>query len=688
MVLTGSGLAQVPLYPTAEATIRDGSNFAVDMDESTLGYLMVKYGSGSSGKAYFKFNFAGLNPNTNDALSLTFTTASNSGRQHPMVWALNQAYPAFNSSVLIWRDAQANQTNGNGMLTDPTNTYTATPLVDFISPAGGGATATVKLPAPWGDFLIGNELVLVMTSPFNDPTNAAAGLRLALNQTYVSYQTLVGAPPSISALTNITTVPGQNSPTNSFTVNDPEDGPDFLYPYAISSNEGVVPSGNVFFEGAGVNRKVYVIATSSGVADITVIVMDSAGNMAQRVFRVTALVTDNPPLVGGLGPTNTLVNVPVTIPFTVWDAESPASTLSVTGVVATYSAGLLANLSFTADASGSNRTVTVTPVTGATGVGIVTLTATDTNSNATSVSFAVMVLPSARSVFYESFDYPLNTSILNSSPGFWLRRNASPQSINLRTSSLAPAAWIRPKSGADDGAARLAGAPYLPGSGVVLYLKFQAQWVDVGDVPVVGDSSGPFVLLAPNSTATADQICQIATRTNGVPEGFFRLLISNGSGTYTELSSTDLAVGNIYNLVVRYNVDTAAATLWVNAADETAPGATATDIQTPIQASYVCLRQEPNMGNIYIDDLTILAIWRPQLLTLTPPSGGSADLYFSGGPGDTPGDFAVQRAASLTGGFSDVSATITDLGGGRFKAAVPAAGDQGFYRVRRLRLSF
>ncbi len=163
----------------------------------------------------------------------------------------------------------------------------------------------------------------------------------------------------------------------------------------------------------------------------------------------------------------------------------------------------------------------------------------------------------------------------------------------------------------------------------------------------------------------------IATRTNGVPEGFFRLLISNGSGTYTELSSTDLAVGNIYNLVVRYNVDTAAATLWVNAADETAPGATATDIQTPIQASYVCLRQEPNMGNIYIDDLTILAIWRPQLLTLTPPSGGSADLYFSGGPGDTPGDFAVQRAASLTGGFSDVSATITDLGGGRLKAAVP-----------------
>ncbi len=63
------------------------------------------------------------------------------------------------------------------------------------------------------------------------------------------------------------------------------------------------------------------------------------------------------------------MNVPVTIPFTVWDAESPASTLSVTGVVATYSAGLLANLSFTADASGSNRTVTLTPVNGATGVG-------------------------------------------------------------------------------------------------------------------------------------------------------------------------------------------------------------------------------------------------------------------------------------------------------------------------------
>lgn len=680
--------AQSPLSPSAEATIRDGANFAVDLNESTLGYLMVKYGTGNSGKAYFKFNFTGLNPNTNDTLSFTFTTANNSGRQHPMLWALNQAYPGFNSSVLIWRDAQANQTNGNGMLTDPTNTYTATPLVDFISPSGAGATATVRIPAPWGDFLIGNELVLVMTSPFNDPTNASAGLRLALNQTYLSYQTLVGAPPSLSILTNITAVPGEYSPTNSFTVNDPEDGPDFLYPFATSSNEAVVPSGNIFIEGTGASRKVYVIAVSSGVADITVSVTDSSGNMAQRVFRVTAVVVDNPPALSALPPTNTFVNVPLTIPFTVWDEESPASTLTVTGAVASYSAGLLADLSFTADGSGSNRTVTVTPVTDASGVGIVTLTATDTNNNATNISFAVMILPNARSVFYDSFDYPLNTSILNSSPGFWVRRNASPQSLNLRTSNLAPAAWIRPKSGADDGAARLAGAPYLPGAGVTLYLKFQAQWVEAGDVPVVGDSSGPFVLLAPNATATADQICQIATRTNGVPEGFFRLLISNGSGTYTELSSADLVVGNTYQIVVRYDVDTATATLWVDAAGETAPGATATDTQNPIQATHVCLRQEPGMGNIYIDDLTVLAVSRPRIITLTPPSGGNVDLYFWGGSGDTAGDFAVQRAADLTGGFTDVSSAITDLGGNQFKATVAASGDQGFYRVRRLPLNF
>ncbi|HRZ94828.1 MAG TPA: hypothetical protein P5022_18115, partial [Candidatus Paceibacterota bacterium] len=164
------------------------------------------------------------------------------------------------------------------------------------------------------------------------------------------------------------------------------------------------------------------------------------------------------------------------------DPETPASALTVSASVASYSGGILESVTLEADSGGTNRAAIVKPVADATGVGVVILSVTDATGQTTTASFAVMVRPSAGVVLIDHFDYPFNTSILNSSPGFWVRRNSSAQGINFRTASSDAQAWIRPKSGADDASVPLSGGPYVPGSGTVLFTMFKAQWIDVGDV--------------------------------------------------------------------------------------------------------------------------------------------------------------------------------------------------------------
>jgi len=668
-------VAQTTLYPLAEATIRDGANANVDINEASLGYVMVKYGVGSSAKAYFKFNFTGFIPNTNNALSFTYTTYSASQRQHVQVWALNQPYPDFTNSVLTWNTAQANYTTNNSMLTS--GPFTATPLLDFISPSTAGVTRTFAIPGPWGQFLLNNELVLVMTS-LNDPTNQANGLRLQTNFSYVMFQQLVGAPPSISPISDLTVMATQMSATNSFSVDDPEDGPNGLMPNAVSSNEAVVPSANVFFGGSGANRSVYVLAGSTaGTANITVSVTDSDGNVAQRTFTVTVVPLNFPPSISTPSPTNTLTNVTVTVPFTVSDPETPAEALTVTGAIAWYSTNVLASLSF--GGSGSNRTVQVTPVAGADGVGIVTVQVSDPNNNTSSVSFAVMVLPSTDAVFSDHFDYPDGELFVNA-PGFWARRGGV-QAVKLKT--MSQQAWIRQSSTAESGIGPLAHGPFAVGNRTMLYTVFKATWVDLGQLPLVGTSVGAFLHLYDPGSASV--VAAIATTTNDVPEGSFRLRVANGTG-YT-VYPQDLAINTTYKIVVRYDVDNAQTTLWIDTSPESSPGVTATDSITPVPISHVGLRQNSFMGNIWIDDLQVFAI-TPPVITAIQVVGSNVEIYFSAGVNDTASNFGILRATDVGGPYTEANPAIVSLGAGVFRATMPVSASRSFYRVKRQFLSF
>jgi len=119
-----------------------------------------------------------------------------------------------------------------------------------------------------------------------------------------------------------------------------------------------------------------------------------------------------------------------------------------------------------------------------------------------------------------------------------------------------------------------------------------------------------------------------------------------------------------------------------------------TDPQPARPISSVGLRQGENTGPVLIDDLkvTVVISTQPVITAVSAPSGGMVQVDFLGTAYDLPAYFGVQRSGSVGGSpsFADVTSTppIAALGGGKFRATVPALGEQSLYRIRRLPMTF
>jgi hypothetical protein len=343
------------------------------------------------------------------------------------------------------------------------------------------------------------------------------------------------------------------------------------------------------------------------------------------------------------------------------------------------------------DATGTNRTVTITPAAGADGVGVVNLSIDDTNGNATKVSFAVMVRPATDVVFVDRFDYPDGVKIFDYSGGLWTRRSQTAGSVNLLT-GVGGVIHIRPKASADDGAARLVGAPFNPGSGAVLYSFADAQWTETTATDgVVTNSSGGFLQILNTFTATSAAVAELATSTNGVAEGFFAPALFDGTGSAqlhpARIGQPLTAGASSHTLVTRYDVDTARSTLWVNQTSEAGPSVSAVDADQPLALNYAGLRQDPGMGYIYLDNLRIKVVYKPVVLS-TSLAGGDLEVVFQGSSTDTVGSFRVERAEALAGAYQEIPASIENLGNGRFRFREPNVGTSGFFKVKRAPMAF
>jgi hypothetical protein len=695
-----SARAQVTLPDVAEATVRAGANENVDIAEITVGFERVKYvqdaGAGnttSCAKSYFKWDFTSQNPNTNADLVLQWTTAAASQQSAMRVWALDQAYPDFTNApgsatdigVLTWNGAHANDTNFDlpgtrqgtfQMLTNgPLTAHPVGNITVAQSGNGAGISFSMKIPAPWGNLIINTQMVLVVCGTNNSALAGNNGYRLALNTTAVTFNPILGTnPPSITALPDVTVTAGQNSATNGFTISDP-DGIAANLPAAFVTVDGtIVTSANVL--GTGAHQQIYVTGGTPGTTTVEVSITDENGDMAQRTFNVTVQPPIFPPTISTPANTNTPINTSVTVPFIIGDASAPVSTLTVTGAVDAVSINELASVSF--GGSGSNRTVTVTPVTGSDGVGIVDLSVTDTNGNTVTTSFAVMILTN-RAVFDDHFDYA-DGSLFTGSDGIWLRRgNIQPVGLGV----AAQAVNIVSGANNDNGYGTLIGAPYALGSRAVIYVSFTGNWVAAPT-----GNSGSIVSLARDNTISSPQVCDIGSAPDLALDGNLNLRIANGGG-YT-VYPMDLIPGTPYRVTARYDVDNATATLWIgatNEADTSVPAVAATDLAAPVTVSLVDLNQNGNTGSLGLDNLKVTVVTRPQITNISIV-GGNVQIDFAAGAGDATTDFGVTSTTDLSIPFSDVSATISSLGGGVFRATLPVSNNQSFYRLKRQPLSF
>jgi hypothetical protein len=203
-----------------------------------------------------------------------------------------------------------------------------------------------------------------------------------------------------------------------------------------------------------------------------------------------------------------------------------------------------------------------------------------------------MVTPSPSVLFYDPFNYG-NGSLLTNSGFLWDHRSGTIMGECQVTNGALQVTAAQ----AEDVSATLVGAPYLKGSNTVLYAAFKLT------VLTLPKSTPDYFAHFASGTTHRGRI-YIGTLTNGAP-GSLRLYVSNATDTNT-VPAGDLRTNTPCTVVLRYSIDAASSTLWLNPVSEADPGATAPDLTNVISISSFDFRQDSGCGaTLLVDDLKV-----------------------------------------------------------------------------------
>ena len=243
--------------------------------------------------------------------------------------------------------------------------------------AGSGASRTVTVtPAPNES---GNANITLTVDDGDATVTEGFLLTVAAN-----------VLPTISAISDQSTL--QDTPTGAiaFTIGDTETAPGSLTVSGSSSDLTLVPIAGIAFGGSGANRTVTVTpaAGQTGTSTITVTVSDGT-DVTSTDFVLTVNAPNTPPTISAIGAQSTLQDTPTgAIAFTIGDAQTAPGSLTVSGSSSDLTLVPIAGIAF--GGSGANRTVTLTPAAGQTGTSTITVTVSDGTAN-TSTDFVLTV---------------------------------------------------------------------------------------------------------------------------------------------------------------------------------------------------------------------------------------------------------------------------------------------------------
>jgi len=199
--------------------------------------------------------------------------------------------------------------------------------------------------------------------------------------------------PAISSVANRTIDEDTSTGPIALTIGDVETSAGNLVLSASSSNPTLVSSAGFTYGGSGSNRTVSILplTNANGTATITLTVTDGDGGSNSASFLLTVNPVSDPPSIYPIPNQVTDEDVPITVNFTIGDAETAASALTV--VASSSNTGLVSTASITFGGSSSNRTVTILPLTNANGTVTITLTVGDGSGLMTSTSFDLVINP-------------------------------------------------------------------------------------------------------------------------------------------------------------------------------------------------------------------------------------------------------------------------------------------------------
>jgi hypothetical protein len=403
--------------------------------------------------------------------------------------------------------------------------------------------------------------------------------------------------PTISSFTNVVTVDTAGATVLNFTVGDAESVVGQANVTVLSVNQTIMPDGNISLGGTGTNLTLSLTPTlgAQGVAPIEVTVTDGDGDSTTTWFYVTVNPGNQPPTISGLVNTNMLGNITNSFAFLIGDAETPATSLTVSATSGntTLVPNDAAHIFFSGTTT--NRTIFVAPVTNQYGVTPITVTVND-GANNTSLSFVLVVRPNTITLLNEGFDYDTGGSLISQSGGFWANHSGTPVGGMQVGSGVVTVT----DGNAEDVNAPLIGQPYNPTNKQVLYSSFTLNY---NSLPTEG---GTYFAHFKDNTSSGFY-GRVYASIHAASGGFYRLGIGNVSATNTTAQiATDLSPGVNYTVVTRLVLTNGVATIWINPTDESSPSMTdSTFVSTPSPITTYAFRENAGEGTMTIDNLKV-----------------------------------------------------------------------------------
>jgi hypothetical protein len=219
----------------------------------------------------------------------------------------------------------------------------------------------------------------------------------------------VHAAPTISAIPDQTIAENNSTGDLYFAVLDAETAANLLSVTGSSSNTTLVPNANIVFGGSGGTRTVRITPAAGqiGSATITLTVADRgldgmAGNnddlTASKSFVLTVNGANTPPTIGAIADKITAEGVPITVDFTIGDAETAVDSLLLSA--SSSNTLVVPNEALSFSGQGGTRHLTISPSAVHADRTVITITATDGGGLSATQTFALIVAQQIGTVGY------------------------------------------------------------------------------------------------------------------------------------------------------------------------------------------------------------------------------------------------------------------------------------------------